>query len=70
MYATEQHIRQVLSSMAIVGVGLEGDGSDRTLDEAIHRPLAERIVALIQRDGFEASWAPDHDDCELAWVYC
>jgi len=70
MFATEQHIITTLKALAITGVALEGEGCDRSLDEPLPRPLAERVVAMIQRDGLEASWAQDDEDRDLAWVYC
>ncbi len=58
-----------LSKLALTGIGLEGSGDETSLDEAIPVPLAQRLCARLQKLDMEASWAPDHDDAELAWVY-
>jgi hypothetical protein len=31
--------------------------------------VARTEVSRLQRSGVEASWAPDHDDRSLAWIY-
>ena len=48
---------------------LEGEGTDRSLDAAIPAGVADAVVADLTAQGFEASWAPDHDAPGLAWVY-
>lgn len=52
-------------------VQLEATREDASL--ATDRPLrlseAREMVARLEAEGLEASWAPDHDDRERAWVY-
>lgn len=55
-----------LRALALSGLTLEDDGA---LSEAIPVPLAQQLCAKLEARGVEASWAPDHDDRELAWVY-
>jgi hypothetical protein len=55
-----------LASLALDTVHLDGYGA---LDTALPRYLALRLCAALSSRGVEASWAPDHDDRELAWVY-
>lgn len=58
-----------LSKLALTGISLEGSGDKTSLDEAIPVPLAQKLCARLQYRNLEASWATDHDDAELAWVY-
>lgn len=58
-----------LSKLALAGISLEGSGDETSLDEAIPALLAQRLCARLQNMNLEASWAPDHNDSELAWVY-
>ena len=62
-------VTEELAALCIVGPALEGEGDNRSLDTAIPVPLAQQLCARLQARGVDASWAPDHDDRELAWVY-
>jgi hypothetical protein len=62
-------VRAELAKLALVGIDLEDSGDDSSLSEAIPVPLAQKLTSRLQSLGLEASWAPDNDDRELAWVY-
>ena len=47
----------------------EGEGTDRALDAAIPRTVAEAVVSDLAASGCESTWALDHDDQGMAWVY-
>ncbi len=59
-------LEKCLKNLALTTVRLDSDGA---LDTAIPQPLAQRLCADLVSSGVEASWAPDGDDSELAWVY-
>lgn len=47
----------------------QGTGHDRTISRALPRATARELVSELTSAGFEASWAPDCVDDDLAWVY-
>jgi hypothetical protein len=65
-HADRQTLTAELERLALSTVSLDDDGA---LDTAIPVPLAQRLCAALEALHVEASWAPDHDDRELAWVY-
>jgi len=44
------------------------DGSDLVYGP-MRTIVARSLVSYLEREGHEASWAPDNDDRSLAWVY-
>lgn len=68
---THEIVVQGLKGMALSTLSLERSDEDGSwsLDEAIPRSLAQQLCARLARHNVEASWAPDNDDPELAWVY-
>ena len=52
-----------------LGLSVGYDETDARLAEAIPVPLAQRLRVALEGRGVECSWAPDHNDGELAWVY-
>lgn len=64
-------VAEELSKLALSAIDVEESAEDSSmaLDTAIPRPLAQRLCAALESRGVEASWAPDHDDRDLAWVH-
>jgi len=64
-------VRAELDRMGLAAVSVERSRDDASLalDTAIPTAQARELCERLQSDGVEASWAPDHDDRSLAWVY-
>lgn len=59
-------LTEELDRLSLSSVSLDDDGA---LDTAIPRPTARLLTAALESRGVEASWAPDHENRDLAWVY-
>lgn len=66
MQNAENILTENLKALALTTVRLGHDGA---LDTAMQRPLAQQLCAGLNARGIDCSWAPDHDDAQLAWVY-
>lgn len=75
MAITRDSLRVIMTQLALSTLDFVADddgqegGCALVADEAIPYPLAQMAQARIEAAGGEASWAPDHQDRELAWLY-
>lgn len=66
MQSNRDVLKQALEGLSLDYLHLEADGA---LNAAIPKPQAQRLSSLLEACSVEATWAPDHTDRSMAWVY-